>query len=181
MLEVDAVVDGTLLQLRDFRGGELPAETFGVVVAGRERNAVLDGDPEGVEPAAGRGNTVVAVVLGEGGADADHAATDVHANRGRDARTDRRDDGSDRAPLAEVSIGHQRDIRMDERHRGRLPGLLERAALDLRCPVEQLLARLDGRHACSSPTSGEHLARAPGMAPPRSIVISTTARPQIPD
>jgi hypothetical protein len=76
------------------------------------------------------------------GADGDHAAADVHADRGRDDRAERRDHRADGRALAEVGVGHQRQVRVDERHRrGRL-GLLAGVVLQDRGPVHQALADL---------------------------------------
>ena len=79
-------------------------------------------------------------------ADGDHAAADVHADGGRDDRAQRRDDGADRRALAQVGVGHEGQVRVDERH-GRGgdclgPGVL----LEDRCPADQPRAEVLACH-----------------------------------
>ena len=71
------------------------------------------------------------------GAHGDHAAADVHADGGRDDRTEGRDDRPDGGTQAEVCVGHQRDVRVDERHRGRLLRLRARVVLEDRRPADE--------------------------------------------
>ncbi len=72
-------------------------------------------------------------------ADGDHAAADVDPDGGRDDRPVGRDDGPDGRTLAEVGVGHQRDVRVDEGHRGGDLGLPARPLLQHGRPVHQLL------------------------------------------
>ena len=77
------------------------------------------------------------VVGGELGADGHHPAADVHADRRRDDRALGRDDRADGRALAQVRVGHQRQVRVDERHRRGALGLLAGGVLQDRRPVEQ--------------------------------------------
>ncbi len=54
-------------------------------------------------------------VRGRVGLDRDHAAADVDADRGGDDRTVGRDDRPDGRALADVGVGHERDVPLDER------------------------------------------------------------------
>ena len=61
----------------------------------------------------------------------DHAAAVVHTDRGRDDRAGGRDDRTDARALAEMGIGHQRDVTRDEGEAARALGLGQRLRLDL--------------------------------------------------
>jgi hypothetical protein len=74
-----------------------------VVDAGRQRDRALDRLPQRCEVTSSAN-----VLGGELGADRDHAAADVHADRRRDDRSQRRNNGANRRALAQVRIRHQR-------------------------------------------------------------------------
>ena len=100
---------------------------------------------------------------GELSPDGDHAAADVHADRCRDDRAERRDHRSDRRALAVMRVGHQRQVREDERHRGGPLGLLAGVRLQDRCPVHQPLADLL-HHNPFFPWPYEMVSKKPGMS-----------------
>ena len=82
-----------------------------------------------------------------------HPAADVHAHGRRHDRPQGRDHRPDGRAPAEVRVGHQRDVRVDERHRRGPLGLLPRARVEDRRPVDQTPADL--LHcAVSSPRLG---------------------------
>jgi hypothetical protein len=109
----------------------------GVVLAGRQRERVLDGHPE-VSQAAETPDILDAELR----AHRDHAAADINANaRGHDGAK-RRNDRSDGGAEPEVGVRHQRQVRVDKRHAGCPLGLLSSPRLQDGRPVHQALRQL---------------------------------------
>ena len=82
-----------------------------VVLAGRQGYRLLDRFAQ-----RGQVSAVLHVVASELRAEGHHAATDVDTDRGGNDRAQRRDDRTDRRALAEMAVGHERQVRVDERH-----------------------------------------------------------------
>ena len=134
-------------QLPAYRAGSNPACSAALASVSTRRPAVArqrgvvarrpTAGPRARSPRAAAtrsGRQLVAVVLGAHG---HHAAADVDADRGRNDRAEGRDHRADRRALAQVRVGHQRDVREDERQRrGRL-GLREGGGLDDAGPVHE--------------------------------------------
>ena len=106
-----------------------------VVAAGRQRTARAICSCRTRGPAGEVGG-------GELGADGHHPAADVHADRGRDDRAVGRDDRADGRALAQVGVGHQRQVRADERHGRGAQRLLAGAVLEDGRPVQQAVVDL---------------------------------------
>jgi len=71
--------------------------------------------------------------------DRDHAAADIHTDRRRHDGTEGGDNRPDGGSLTQVSVGHQRQVRIDERHLAGHLGLASGAVVQNRCPVVQPL------------------------------------------
>ena len=79
-------------------------------------------------------------------ADGDHAAADVHADGGGDDRAQRRDDAADRRALAQVGVGHEGQVRVDEGEGGGRDCLGPGVLLEDRCPADQPRAEVLACH-----------------------------------
>ena len=73
--------------------------------------------------AAGQGLPRGQVAVHQAGADGDHSAADVNADRGGHDRAERRDHRPDGGALSEMRVRHKCQMRPDERHRRGPPGL----------------------------------------------------------
>ena len=80
--------------------------------------------------------------------DRDHPASDVDADGGGDDRVPSRDDRADGGADAQVGVGHERDVPVDDREPGRAARLRERLLVELGGPRQQLRRDLDRRHSC---------------------------------
>ena len=89
--------------------------------------------------------------------DCDHSASDVDADGGWDDRVPGRDDRADGCSDAEVGVGHERDVPVDDREPSRAARLRERLLVELGGPRQQLWRDLDRRHSCivASPQCAE--------------------------
>jgi hypothetical protein len=118
-----------------------------VPAARRERDRALDRLPE----RAAVGRQAVGDVLR---ADRDHAAADVDAHGGRDDGAEGRDDRPHGRAQAEVGVGHECDVRVDERQRRRRLRLLARARIEDRGPVDELRGEVLHRPFLASSDAG---------------------------
>ena len=96
------------------------------------------------------------------GADGDHPAADVDADRRRDDRAVGRDHRADGRALAQVRVGHQRHVRVDERHRRGFPRLCKGGVVDVAGKVQQVVAVLGGGH-CPTPVVDDRAGIARGV------------------
>src|SRR5207244_10212752 len=85
----------------------------------------------------------------EVGLDCDHSASDVDADGGGDDRVPGRDDRADGGSDAEVGVGHERDVPVDDRKPSRAARLRERLLVELGGPRQQPRRDLDRSHGCS--------------------------------
>ncbi len=125
MVQLDTVLCRQLLELEQLGRSEIPPVDADVVVAGRERDAGLEGESQVRQIAA------VDVVEGEFCSDADHSAADIDTDGGRNDSAQRGNHCSYGASHPAVGVGHQGDVRMHERHRRCFTGLLESLVLEL--------------------------------------------------
>jgi hypothetical protein len=139
---VVAELSGQLLQF-----GDPPSRRVGqprVVLPGRERDGALDLAPQRRQRAA-RPHLLDRPRR----ADGDHAAADVDADRGRDDGLAGGQHRTDRRALAQVGVGHQRDVGVHERQRGGALGLPQGLGVEDAGPVQQLVG--EALHSGESP------------------------------
>ena len=118
------------------------------------------------------------LVLGDVELGGDHAAADVDTDRRRDDRARRRDHRADGRADADVCVGHEGDVTLDDRKPSRLLGLADGLLVDLARPGDELVVDVGGhvtpflvsgsfgRVGCGRRDSNPHRRRgAPGSSP----------------
>ena len=84
------------------------------------------------------------LVLGDVELGGDHAAADVDADRRRDHRALGRDHRADGGADADVGVGHEGDVALDDRQAGRLLGLADGLRVDVARPGDELVVDVGG-------------------------------------
>ena len=84
------------------------------------------------------------LVLGDVELGGDHAAADVDADRGRDHRALGRDHRADGGADADVRVGHEGDVTLDDRQPSRLLGLADGPRVDVARPGDELVVDVGG-------------------------------------
>ena len=123
VVEVDAAGVGRAFQDADALGS-VGVVDLAVVLARRQ------GDGADDLVAQDRQVDALEVVGGVAGTGGDHATPDVDANGCRDDGTDGGDDSANGGPLTGVSVGHEGDVRADERQLCQCGGLLAGGVVD---------------------------------------------------
>jgi len=103
----------------------------------------------------GRSVQLLDVVGGDVELGGGHPAADVDADRRGHDRAQGGDDRADGGAHAEVRVGHQGQVRMDERHRRRPDRLVAGRVRQDRRPVQQPLVDLLGHAAPLGEVPGE--------------------------
>ena len=101
-----------------------------VTLADTGRDRLLDAHEQRLE-------RVGQLIFGDVELGGDHAATDVDTDRRRDHRVLRRDHRTDRRADADVRVGHEGDMTLDDREPSRLLGLADGLRVDVARPGDR--------------------------------------------